>query len=190
MLTKGNIIIGVLVVVCGLLAVSMLKGWYKPAPVVNSTSYTQAPQIKEVVKIQRVEVPGPPVIQTIEKTTIVERLKLPDEIAKNSSKNVIATGVIDPYEGKTNVIGILDSKTGEGSIITKQEPLPLFAFKNSKEIGARGGIGLHGQEANLYGRYTFFRIGSFHVAAYGEIGGSQTGPAQGRALLDVSYRWE
>ena len=70
--------------------VSHLWNTYKPvsAPV---NQWTPAPEIKEVVKIQKVYVKGPERIVTIEKEKIVEKFKLPDEIAKNPDEQVIAT---------------------------------------------------------------------------------------------------
>jgi hypothetical protein len=184
-----NIAIAGLVVALAVMAGSMLWSWYKPAPLVNPTQYTQAQPIKEVEKIQIVKVPGPAQIVTVEKERVIEKLKLPDEIAKDDAKQVVATAVVPPHEANTNAIAIMDTKTGESHIELKQEKPPFFAFKNDKEIGIRGGIGVHGKQVDIYGRYTFARVGRFHVAAYGEGTGSETGQSNGRAMLDLSYRW-
>jgi glucose/arabinose dehydrogenase len=112
------------------------------APDVSQQQYAPAPEVKETVKIKRVEVPGPTKIVTIEKEVVAEKLKLPGEISSNPDKQIIATAVVAPYDGDTHAVAVMDTKTGQGSISVKQEPLPFFAFKNLKEMGGRGGIAL------------------------------------------------
>ena len=183
---------GVLIVLCCVLAIacgSLAYFHFKKPVSVSTEAYTPASEIKEIIKIKRVEVPGPERIITIEKEKIVEKLKLPDEIAKNPDKQVIATAVIPPHEADTNAVAILDTRTGEGSISVKQEDPQLFAFLNKKEIGGRfvyaGDPDGIKQQLDLYGRWTFLRIHKFYVGMYGE---TNSGP-QGKAGLEVSYRW-
>jgi len=171
--------------VCGSLA---YFHWKKPVSV-NQQAYTPAQEIKQTVKIKRVEVPGPERIITIEKEKVVEKLKLPDEIGKNPDKQIVATAVVEPYEGKTNAVAIVDTKTGEGSISVKQEPLPLFAFQNKKAIGGRYGYvadedGMK-QQVDFYGHYTFMRVWRVHIGVYGEVNSKP----EGKMAIDVSYRW-
>jgi len=174
--------------VAGLICGSLAYFHFKKPVTVNAEQYTAAPEIKQTVKIKRVEVPIEKIV-TIEKQVVVEKLKLPDEIGKNPDKQVIATAVVEPYEGKTNAVAIVDTKTGEGSISVKQEPLPLFAFKNEKAIGGRYGYvadedGMK-QQVDFYGHYTFMRVWRVHVGVYGEVNSKP----EGRMALDISYRW-
>lgn len=182
---------GVLIVVCCVLAIacaSLAYFHFKKPVSVNPEVYTPAQEIKQTVKIKRVEVPIEKIV-TIEKQVIVEKLKLPDEIGKNPDKQVIATAVVEPYEGKTNAVAIVDTKTGEGSISVKQEPLPVFAFKNEKAVGGRYGYvadkdGMK-QQVDFYGHFTFLRVWGVHVGVYGEVNSKP----EGKTALDISYRW-
>jgi len=169
---------------------AMLWGWYKPAPlaVQPQKEYVVAPEQKIVEKIKKVLVPGPERIVTIEKKVVSEKLDLPDSIKNDDSKQVIANAEIQPYKGKTSVVTILDTKTGEGQTITKQLAPPLFAFENTKEIGIRYGLSTKAdrpREGVLYGRWTFFRVGNFKLAGYGEINTS----SEAKALIDTRYEW-
>lgn len=175
----------VLAIACASLAYHALK---KPVAV-NSEAYTPAPEIKEVVKIKRVEVPGPEKIITIEKEKVVEQLHLGDEIGKNPDKQIVATAVIPPHEGDTNAVAVMDTRTGEGSISIKQEDPPLFAFQNKKEIGGRFGYvtdesGVK-QVVDAYGRWTVLRVWRVHVGIYGEVNSRP----EGKTAVDISYRW-
>lgn len=162
--------------------------YWKTPDLTSTEQYTPAPGIKEVVKIKRVEVPVEKIV-TIEKEKVVEKLKLPDEIGKNPDKQIVATAVIEPYDGKTNAVAVVDTKTGEGSISVKKEPLPVFEFKNQKELGGRFGYstdekGLK-QQADLYGRWTILRVWRVHLGLYGEVNSRP----EGKTAVDVSYRW-
>jgi hypothetical protein len=170
-----------------LVIASAIYAWLKKPAFLTTTEYVRVPEIKEVVKVKRVNVPGPKEIVTIEKPVIVEKLKLPEDIAQDQNKQITATGEIPPYEGKTNVVAVMDTQAGTSEIIAKQQPLPFIAFKNEKEFGIRAGLDtIEGKRGDLYGRWTFFRIGSVHLALYGE---GNTRP-EGKAMLDISYRWK
>jgi hypothetical protein len=178
-------IIYALVVTLGLM--SAIYAWYgeRNKPPVSQTVYIPTEQIKEVVKIKRVEVPVEKIV-TIEKNVLVEKIKLPDWFL-DETEQAIATGVIQPYEGKTNVISTLNTETGIGNIIAKQEPLPFLQFENKKEAGIRAGYTTDGAKAHttIYGRWQFLRIGSVHLGLYGEANSEGAGIAQ----VDLSYRF-
>jgi hypothetical protein len=181
----------VLIVLCCVLAIacaSLAYFHFKKPVSVNPEVYTPAQEIKQTVKIKRVEVPVEKIV-TIEKQVVVEKLKLPDEIGKNPDKQVIATAVVEPYEGKTNAVAIMDTTTGEGSISIKQEPLSTFEFKNQKAIGARAGYvtdkdGIR-QQVDFYAHYTFLRVWRVHLGIYGEVNSRP----EGKTAVDISYRW-
>jgi len=164
-----------------------LYAWYfdTPAPT-STTQYIKVPEIKEVVKIQRVLVPGPKEIVTIEKKVIQEKLKLPDWFL-DQTEQAIATAVIAPYEGDTNVVATLNTETGAGNIIARQEKLSLFAFENTKEAGVR--VGVTSDKLNnvstVFGRWQFLRIGSTHLGLYGEANSGGEGVAQ----IELIYRF-
>ena len=133
---KNKIITGLIMFLLLLATVSAIYAWYKEKnkPVISQIEYVKVPEIKEVVKLKRVEVPGPERIVTVEKIKIVEKLNLPEWFSKNQDEQAIATGEVQPYDGKTNVVATLNTKTGVGNIIVKQEPLSFLGFVNDKEI--------------------------------------------------------
>jgi hypothetical protein len=182
----SKIIIGVLVALLLTATASALYFWYKKPPATNTTTYVNVPQIKEVIKIKRVEVPGPERIVTIEKQTIVEKLGLPEWVRTNADEQAIATAVIEPYKGKTNAVALLNIKTGVGQIIAKQEPIPLFGFVNDREVGIRAGINIKGEpETTAYGKWSFARIGNVHIGAYADAGSTGTAKIQ----IEAGFRF-
>jgi hypothetical protein len=175
-----------IVLLIAVAVVAVLWGWYKPSQNVQpAKTYTEAPKEKIVEKIKTVMVPGPERIVTIEKETAAKKLELPEWV-KGPDKQIIANAEIQPYEGKQSALAVLDTKTGEGSIIVKPLSRSLFQFQNRKEIGLRYGVSsAAGQGAEMYGRWTFVRVGAFKGALYGEINNRP----EGKAMLDVRYEW-
>ena len=173
------VILGVIIVIG-----SALYAWYKKPSVITRTEYVEIPKIKEVIKIKTIKVPVKEIV-TIEKEAVIKKLNLPD-FATGPDKQIIATGVVDAYEGDTNVIAVMNTQSGTSEIIAKRKPLRFFAFQNKKRIGMRYGFNtVKGQGGELYGEWTFFRVGAVYVAAYASINEL----AQAKAMLDVSYRW-
>lgn len=175
-------------IVATLAMLSAIWAWYgeRNKPPVSQTVYIPVDQIKEVTKIKRVEVPGPEKIITIEKKVIQEKIKLPDWFM-DETEQAIATGVIAPYEGKTNVVATLNTETGVGNIIAKQTPQPFMSFENKKELGVRAGYTTDGAKAHtsIYGRWNFLRVGNVHLGLYGEANSEGAGIAQ----IDINYRF-
>jgi hypothetical protein len=96
----------------------------------------------------------------------------------NGSIDVVTTDIPPaPYGG--DLITAIYPETGNFESRFTQGKRPLWGIEDAKEIGIR----YNGVEAMAYGRWTFFRTGSFHSAAYGQFGqGSYVG-------LETSYRW-
>jgi len=167
----NKVIISILSVLLLLAVSSSVYFWFagQRAPAISKKEYVPAPQIKTVEKIKRVEVPGPERIVTIEKQVIVEKLKLPDWVKSDENKQVTATAEIQPYEGKTNAVSVLDTKTGISEIIAKQVPLPFVALINDKELYAKIGYSTSREtKVSVGGRYLFGRLGKIKVGFYGE----------------------
>lgn len=164
-------IIGGLVLALLLIALaSAVYAWYveRMKPPVSSVEYIKVPEIKEVIKIKRVEVPIEKIV-TIEKKVIVEKLKLPDWFRDNEAKQAIATAVIEPYEGRSNAVAVVDTKSGEGEIIVRQEPLGLAGFVNDKRLYAKAGYSTNTEaQVTVGAEWRFFRVGSVKVGAFGE----------------------
>lgn len=186
MTTISKAIIGILCILLLTATASAVYFWFKKPPVVTQTEYVKVPQIREVVKVKRVEVPGPERIVTLEKEVIVDRLKLPEWVKTNADEQAIATAAIEPYKGKTNAVALLNVKTGIGQIIAKQEPLPLFEFLNEREVGVRAGINIKGEPVtSVYGQYDFVRVGSIKIGAYADA--DSTGQAKVQVAAGVRF---
>lgn len=154
-----------------LATVSAIYAWYKEKnkPITSQIEYVKVPEIKEVVKLKKVEVPGPETIVTVEKIKIVEKLSLPEWFSKDQDEQAIATGEVQPYEGKTNVVATLNIKTGTGNIIVKQEPLSFLGFANEKEIYGKIGYSTARElETVVGGRWLFARMGKIKIGGYAE----------------------
>lgn len=149
--------------------VSAVWNWISPPQVITQTEYVSVPEIKEVVKIKRVEVPGPERIITIEKEKIVEKLHLPEWFSGDANLQAIATAVVAPYEGDTNVVATLNTETGAGNIIARREPLSFMALESKTYFYLKPGISTRGDFPFSGGVYRqLLRIKNVHVGGYGE----------------------
>lgn len=164
-----------------------LWNWYHPrVRELVRDHYETVPVEKKVEKIKRVTVPGPERIVTIDKTVIVEKLALPAAVASDPVKQVIANADLPPSEGGISTVTVLDTRTGESTIIAKEKPLPFLAFLNSGEVGVRYGVTTAaGQQGWLHGRWEFLRVGAIRLYTGGEI---STRP-EAAATLGAVYRW-
>jgi hypothetical protein len=181
---KKNLAIVALVV---LLILAVIVAWYRGNNEIptSKTVYINVPEVKEVVKIKRIEIPVEKIV-VIEKEAAAKKLDLPEDIKNDPAKQITASGVVAPYEGKTNVLAVIDTGSGISSIVAKQVPLPFFDFENKKEIGIRYGVSFDNNlEGDLYGRWDFFRIANAHIGVYGEV--NTTGDA--KAMIQAAYKW-
>lgn len=167
---KNKIIMGLIMALLLVACVSAIYAWYQERnkPPISKVEYVKVKEIQKVKEIRRVEVPVEKIV-TIEKQVIVEKLKLPEWFAKDQNKQAIATAEIAPYEGKTNAVATIDTKTGVGEIIVKQEPLSFLGLPNEKEIYAKIGYTTAKEtEAVVGGRWLFGRVGRIKIGMYGE----------------------
>jgi hypothetical protein len=82
-----------------------------------------------------------------------------------------------PYGGTLTTYFTFTSGITHGKF-EKKAP-PLLEVEDAKEIGYR----FNGVSQQIYGRWSFFRVGSFHLAAYGQVSESSY------LGCEVSYRW-
>lgn len=150
----------------------------RPQPPVRE--YVKVPEIREVKKY--IKIKGPIEIRVIEKEIIKE---MPVYIKEDINKQVTATGVIEPYAGKTNVLAIMDTATGKSEIQARQLPLPFFEFRRDAELGIRYGLTTKGQGMDIYGRVTLARAGRAYIGAYAELNHRP----DAKAMVDLSYRF-
>jgi len=69
--TKLKITVSILAGILLLVIASVIYAWFKKPAFLTTTEYVKVPEIKEVVKVKRVNVPGPKEIVTIEKPVVV-----------------------------------------------------------------------------------------------------------------------
>lgn len=163
---------------------SMAWNWYHPrVNNITTTEYRTVQEEKVVTKIKRVAVPGPTKIITIEKAAVSTKL----DVAIPEGKEVIANADIEPSEGGTSVVTVMDMTTGESTVIAKEKPLPLFGFPADVEAMIRYGISTQGvgQQADIAVRYQFLRVGKFKLGAYGEL----SSQPQAKAMLEVAFKF-
>ncbi len=115
---------------------------------------------------------------------------VPEAVRADKSKQLLASGEVEPYRGTTDVWAALDINSGITTIQAKRRPLPFFAFMNDKEMGVRYGVSFGdsvytGPSYEMYGRWTFLRVGAVHFAGYAEANQSSTA----QMMLEISYRW-
>jgi hypothetical protein len=167
---KIKIIGGVVLAFLLIALASAVYAWYteKNKPPVSKVEYIKVPEIKEVIKIKRVEVPIEKIV-TIEKEVLIEKIKMPDWFKTDTNKQAIATAVISPYEGNTNAIAVVDTSTGVGEIVVKQEELSLVGFVNDKQIYGKAGYSTNKETQITIGAdWRFARIGKIKVGVFGE----------------------
>lgn len=170
MTLKIKIAFGALILFVLLAMSSAIYFWYESnhKPVVSKTEYIKVPEVKETIKIQRVEVPITKVV-TLEKQVVVEKLKMPDWFKTDTNKQAIASATIPPYEGKTSTVAVIDTKTGVGDIVVKQEPLSLIGFVNNKELYLKAAYSTNAEmQITVGGEWKFIRLGKLKMGVFGE----------------------
>lgn len=160
----------VLAVIAGIFYLRYAKDSWKPwgnAP----QPAVQAAEPKPVVKIVRVEVPGPERIRVIEKIKYIEKLPgalTPATIADNSA-HVIASAAIPPSPAGGTASAILRIQDGVGTGSIEWKPATPKFWAIQKEFGVRAGMGTGGLVlGEAYARPA--RIGpvTVEVRAYGK----------------------
>lgn len=174
--------IGKIVLIIGILITgsSAIHGWLYPKTIVQK-KYIRVEVPKVITRIKKIQVPIKS-IQTIPKSKLPSNISLPPSTPPDAQ--VLTLGTLAPYEGKTSVISLLNTSTGEGSLISKRLPLPFFQFLSNKELGFRYNYWNSSSNLDLYGRWTFLRIGRIYSALYFEASNKNQ-----KAMIDISYRW-
>lgn len=166
-------------IVCAVAVISAIYSWYRPVtPQIQTVKeFINVPVEKVVTRIKTVAVPVTTVV-TYEKPVIVQKLALPPWVESNTDMQVIAQGDVSSYLGTTNVVALLDTKSGKASFIMKQKPMPPIQFESVGEIGVnyyplsyKAGI------ISLIARYRFLRIMNLHVELNGEVDTADTAKA-------------
>jgi len=177
------------IAIIALAVISAIWNWYRPLTPPAQKEYTAAP-IPAAAKIKTQIVPVKKII-ALDKKQASKKLKLPEAIAQDNSKQILATAQIPETDttGKTNIVAVMDTGSGATEIISRREPQSFFAIINQKAIGIRYGISAGTtsleREADIYGRWDFLRTGAVHWGMYGEVNSS----GEGKAMISAEYKF-
>lgn len=150
--------------------ISAVYAWYheRNKPPVSKVEYIEVEKIKEVEKIRRVEVPIEKIV-TIEKVKLVEKVKMPDWFVQNADEQAIASGAAPSHTEDTNVICTVNTKTGIGNLVMKQEPQKFLGLPNEKQIYAKAGYTTNQEtEVTIGADWKFLRVGKIKIGVFGE----------------------
>lgn len=180
----------IVVVAATLLAIWLGWLWYGKQPAAPQ-EWQQAPPARQVAGIPKVDHPAPKMIRVIPKQAASKALDLPQDVAQDDNQQVIATADIAPAPDGATAVTVINTETGESTILVKAKPRPLFAFLRSGAAGVRYGVDSKGdQQAALFVRQDVLRVGNVHLGLTAE---ARTSPAKGSAeaygAVEVSYRW-
>ncbi len=184
--TIGTIIFGIAAVIVCL----SVYDWYHQQKQTARKDYTTAAPIPAAKNINTTQIPVKKII-ALDKKQASQKLKLPQAIAGDEQKQIIATALIPATDttGKTDIVAVLDTDKGTTELLTQQQPLTFWGFENKKAIGLRYGISADtasfNREADIYGRWDVLRTGSVHWGLYGEVNSR----GDGKAMISAEYRW-
>lgn len=177
-----------------LFAMGIGVGYWYFAPVAPKKEWTESKPIPAVAKVPKKKIPIK--IKVLDKKEASEKLKLPEAIAKDDTKQIIGTGVATSYAGDTWVTAIVDTTPGETEgdvkMEVQQQPLPLFAFESKWKAGLRYGLYAKnntdkfqtGLAADVYAGLELVQIKRCHIGPYVEI----TTNGDGKAMAAMECR--
>jgi hypothetical protein len=141
---KFKIISGIIILLLIFALIGAIKSWYeeKNKPPISTVEYIKVPEIKETVKIKKVEVPVEKIV-TIEREKIVEKVKMPEWFVENEKEQAIATASLPKSKAGYDVISTINTETGVGNIIAKEKEMSFFGLPNHKELYIKTGINTH-----------------------------------------------
>jgi hypothetical protein len=137
-------------------------------------------------EVKYIPVPGPKIKDIVYiKVPTTVTIKVP-QIQKDlpPEQHVTTIGEVPPSSNTVTVASVIDEKTGVSKLIMKEEALEFIALENFKEIGVRYGVGTDGLMYEAFARWSFLRIGEFHVSAYTELSNRDAA-----CMLELAYRW-
>ena len=107
-------------------------------------------------------------------------------IAPSSGTEIIANGELQPSENGASLFTLLDTNTGEATIVAREIPAPLYAFENRGQAALWYGYNQHLQpvyQSDL--QWSFLRVKEMHLGLRLQ-GSTDSGLFGGAGIL---YRW-
>lgn len=178
----------ILIVIVAICLTSIGYNIFRPPNTITKTEWTKPPEPKEIRTIEKILVPGPTQVITIDKPVIVERLKLPETFKNNTSLQAISSADLEPTKSGYTVIGTLNTSTGEGGLIAKEKERSLAGLPSNLSVGARYGPTFDGQQAVVYGKYQPLRIGNAYIGLYGEGNTGRRLRPDGKVMIELEYK--
>lgn len=156
----------------------------RPAPL-PAGQYTAPLPERPVADLPRSALPVKQV-QAYDKAAIVRKLPaLAPEVAR-PNRQIIANADIPATRGGASAVAVLDTDTGESTILVREKPRPLVEFEGDGAVGLRYGINESLRtEGTIYGRWNVLRVGNVHLGAYAEV----TTDAEATAQVGLEYRF-
>lgn len=151
-----------------------------------ANQWNNAPESSRVAGVIKKEVPAK--VKAYDKKEATKKLGMPAGTV-TTDKEIITTGEVKPSQGGATVATVLDTKTGESRQVVEYHPRPLLALGGELAIGARAGITIKGEEAQIYIRKDILRVGPVYLAGYGEASATATAQTNAKAMIDVSMRF-
>lgn len=150
-----------------LCVLSVVAGYFQDSPPpLSKKEFTAPPPITGTISVPKESITLP-AVRVYKKKEIAKKVDLPKEVLADDKKEVTATAELPPTKGGAEVISVID-EAGNTKIYAKEKPLPFFQFIDEKRIGAGYGITTKGQQAKVYGEWSFLRVGSMHLGIQGE----------------------
>ena len=187
-----------LLIVCILAIAAALWQYFMPQiRTVTTTQFKAVPQIRETVKLQRVTVPGPPQLVTIDKQQVAERLDLPWLVESGTGDRgpvtgnpkdlqIVATSDLPESRSGYQEVAVVNTATGETTLVAKEKELPWFRFVNKGQVSLWYGYDQRLlPTGDLEGRWQFLQIKKAGLALRGNL--ETGGDAQLQA--GIIYEW-
>lgn len=179
----------VLLAVGGVVALAViaagLHAWRtRPAPLAPA-AYTAPLPERTVAEVPRAEVVVKKVV-AYDKARLVQAVPALAPALAPESRQAIANARIPASRGGASVVAVLDTDTGESTIVARELPPPLVEFQGDGAVGIRYGITSDlRKEGTLYARANVLRVSNVHLGAYAEINDE----AEAKAQASIEYRW-
>lgn len=185
LLSRASLPIKVLLGFALLALVSLLLSKCSAEPPGTPQVFSAAPALPQAEKVAKVSVPVKKLV-VYDKAALAKKVDLPAPIAQDRNAQVTSTAKLPASKGGYEVLSFTNVSTGASSIVSRPLPRPLIGFEPYVELGMRYGLSSDaGQTADIFGRYTFLRVGGAHLALYGELSSA----VHSKAMAEISYRW-
>lgn len=145
-----------------------LKHWAEQ-PEIPVNTWVEATPAKPIKKVPKVEVPVKTGKVKVYKEESKAKLKLPEDIFEDKSKQVVDSARVEASDHPHTVISVVDTDDGEVQTYVRKEPLPLLAWDTRGEIGIYAGIKNGEPTARLEAKQGVFQVKALHFGVVGSV---------------------